>query len=405
MCESTRPEAHGRWPPGPGTRRAERPTCVARTGLRGGTRDVFRGRERASGPATGVRSTSWRWHRPDRRRGPAGVGHLPQGSGNRPVAVGYPPRGRAHVSRYRDIFVRFESRASPSPPFDLLPPPKIEGNPCGAEYPTANYPHPTAPAAGKRHSYTDNKELWRHTRSVTPNEAKKGGPTAACNGADSDRGVADGGWRSTEGGGGGGGDDRGGSGRRRRSDSTASEDAQQGQGQHSRWAPLGTGLGAPLGGVGIGGRGGGVMVRLPDRPGATRPHVSRRALSGWTAGSCGGGPSPRRTPPRTGRRQSSVWRPIPRPSTTYTRWRLYGQRTRSRPLLRATGGGGGWDDPPPPNPHQKIFPREKKKKYIKGARTLRSILGTHTFFWTSDHPPPPPRDSISQPVSKGVTQR
>ena len=40
-------------------------------------------------------------------------------------------------------------------------------------------------------------------------------------------------------------------------------------------------------------------------------------------------------------------------------------------------------------------------KFIKGARTWRSILGTHTFFWPLTHPPPP-RCSINQPLSKGL---
>ena len=40
-------------------------------------------------------------------------------------------------------------------------------------------------------------------------------------------------------------------------------------------------------------------------------------------------------------------------------------------------------------------------KFIKGARTWRSILGTQTFFWHLTHPPPP-RYSINQPLSKGL---
>ena len=42
-------------------------------------------------------------------------------------------------------------------------------------------------------------------------------------------------------------------------------------------------------------------------------------------------------------------------------------------------------------------------KFIKGARTWRSILGTQTFFWPL--PPPPPRYSINQPLSKGLMRR
>ena len=39
-------------------------------------------------------------------------------------------------------------------------------------------------------------------------------------------------------------------------------------------------------------------------------------------------------------------------------------------------------------------------KFIKGARTWRSILGTQTFFWPLT--PPPPWYSINQPLSKGL---
>ena len=39
-------------------------------------------------------------------------------------------------------------------------------------------------------------------------------------------------------------------------------------------------------------------------------------------------------------------------------------------------------------------------KFIKGARTWRSILGTQTFFGPLT--PPPPRYSINQPLSKGL---
>ena len=81
----------------------------------------------------------------------------------------------------------------------------------------------------------------------------------------------------------------------------------------------------------------------------------------------------------------------------------------SRPLLSDTGGGGGQIGPPgfwlthPPTHIRKFFLR-KKMKFIKGARTWRSILGTQTFFWPLTHPPtpPPPRYSINQPLSKGL---
>ena len=48
---------------------------------------------------------------------------------------------------YRNIFVCFESCASPLCPFDLLPSPKMRGNQCTADYPPATYPYPAAPAA------------------------------------------------------------------------------------------------------------------------------------------------------------------------------------------------------------------------------------------------------------------
>ena len=46
-----------------------------------------------------------------------------------------------------------------------------------------------------------------------------------------------------------------------------------------------------------------------------------------------------------------------------------------------------WTPPPDPptHPHQKLFIR-KKLKFIKGARTWRSILGTEKFFWPLTHP-------------------
>ena len=90
---------------------------------------------------------------------------------------------------------------------------------------------------------------------------------------------------------------------------------------------------------------------------------------------------------------------------------MYGHSTTSlastRPLLSDTGGGGGGGQigPPgfwlthPPIHIRKFFLR-KKMKFIKGARTWRSILGTQTFFLASD--PPPPRYSINQPLSKGL---
>ena len=68
-------------------------------------------------------------------------------------------------------------------------------------------------------------------------------------------------------------------------------------------------------------------------------------------------------------------------------------------------GGGGQIGPPgfwlthPPTHIRKFFLR-KKMKFIKGARTWRSILGTQTFFWPLT--PPPPRYSINQPLSKGL---
>ena len=80
-------------------------------------------------------------------------------------------------------------------------------------------------------------------------------------------------------------------------------------------------------------------------------------------------------------------------------------RAEIRPLLSDTGGGGGQIGPPgfwlthPPTHITKFF-LMKKMKFIKGARTWRSILGTQTFFWPLT--PPPPRYSINQPLSKGL---
>ena len=58
------------------------------------------------------------------------------------------------------------------------------------------------------------------------------------------------------------------------------------------------------------------------------------------------------------------------------------------------GGGGGAIGPPglwltPPPTHIRKFFFRKKMKFIKGARTWRSILGTQTFFWPLTPPPPP----------------
>ena len=70
------------------------------------------------------------------------------------------------------------------------------------------------------------------------------------------------------------------------------------------------------------------------------------------------------------------------------------------------GGGGGCQIGPPgfwlthPPTHIRKFFLRKKMKFIKGARTWRSILGTQTFFWPLT--PPPPRYSINQPLSKGL---
>ena len=79
-----------------------------------------------------------------------------------------------------------------------------------------------------------------------------------------------------------------------------------------------------------------------------------------------------------------------------------------RPLLSDTWGGGGQIGPPgfwlthPPTHIRKFFLR-KKMKFIKWARTWRSILGTQTFFSPLTHPPTtPPRYSINQPLSKGL---
>ena len=54
------------------------------------------------------------------------------------------------------------------------------------------------------------------------------------------------------------------------------------------------------------------------------------------------------------------------------------------PRLRNPSGGAAPADPPP-HPHQKIFLRQKKK-FRKGPRNLRPVLGTQTFFWPLTHP-------------------
>ena len=84
---------------------------------------------------------------------------------------------------------------------------------------------------------------------------------------------------------------------------------------------------------------------------------------------------------------------------------LLGCHTIARPLLSDTGGGGIWPPPGfwlthPPTHIRKLFLR-KKIKFIKGVRTRRSILGTQTCFWPLT--PPPPKYSINQPLSKGLT--
>ena len=74
-------------------------------------------------------------------------------------------------------------------------------------------------------------------------------------------------------------------------------------------------------------------------------------------------------------------------------WKVAWLRVPARPLLSDTGGGGGQIGPQgfwlthPPTHIRKFFLR-KKMKFIKGARTWRSILGTQTFFWPLTPPPP-----------------
>ena len=81
---------------------------------------------------------------------------------------------------------------------------------------------------------------------------------------------------------------------------------------------------------------------------------------------------------------------------------------RDRPLLSDTGGGGGSNWPPgiladpPPHPHQKIFPQENNEIYQRGLNLEVDFRYTN-FFLASD-PPPPPRYSINQPLSKGLVR-
>ena len=55
---------------------------------------------------------------------------------------------------------------------------------------------------------------------------------------------------------------------------------------------------------------------------------------------------------------------------------------------------GFWLTPHPPTHIRKFF-LGKKMKFIKGARTWRSILGTQTFFWPLTHPPTLPSGIVS----------
>ena len=75
---------------------------------------------------------------------------------------------------------------------------------------------------------------------------------------------------------------------------------------------------------------------------------------------------------------------VPFPAPRHLRQRVCTSHSgHGLPLLGGSGEGqkAAWAPPPDPptHPHQKIFPREKKK-FIKRARNWRSILGTQTFF-------------------------
>ena len=71
------------------------------------------------------------------------------------------------------------------------------------------------------------------------------------------------------------------------------------------------------------------------------------------------------------------------------------------------GGGANWPPgilaDPPTHPHQKIFPQEKNEIYQRGPNL--EVDFRYTNFFLASEPPPPPRCSINQPLSKGLVQR
>ena len=76
-------------------------------------------------------------------------------------------------------------------------------------------------------------------------------------------------------------------------------------------------------------------------------------------------------------------------------------------VILGGGRGSSWPpgilaDPPthpPTHPHQKIFPQEKNETYQRGPNLEVDFRYTNFFLAT---PPPPPRYSINQPLSKGL---
>ena len=72
-------------------------------------------------------------------------------------------------------------------------------------------------------------------------------------------------------------------------------------------------------------------------------------------------------------------------------------------LLGVNSAPQGFWQTHPPTHIRKMF--RKKMKFIKGARTWRSIFGRQTFFWPLTPPPPlRPGYSINQRLSKGLAR-
>ena len=79
----------------------------------------------------------------------------------------------------------------------------------------------------------------------------------------------------------------------------------------------------------------------------------------------------------------------------------------TRALLCDTGGGWAQIAPPgfwlttPPYTHEKIFHQEKNEIHQTGPKLEVDFRYTN-FFWPLTPPPPQPRYSINQPLSKGL---